>query len=506
MRRAVLVAASEFKDAQSFPPLRFPAQDAARLREVLLDPELCFFDEAELVSNGTASMAVRALERFARASEPDDLLLFYYSGHGQLDRDGTLALAMPDSERDYLSTTSLISDELKRLFRMSRARHKIMILDCCYSGAASDAQFKGSLNDSITALAQQISGSFLLTASSRSEPAFESDTLQGGALTSCLIEGIATGAAAPPQASSITLAQLASYVRKKVPGFGAQQPQSWDLGGIGDLSLAKKPSRFDTRWARRARHKLTLWVKSERIDEDMADDMGRAIRNRQDSACSGRIELIDRWLESPMAASLFAREWDRTAGGDGAEAEAEPAAGPGRTEERPDPAPEAPVATPDPEPSERPPETRPGEAARFEAGEPAKAGTSGTGAATPATDRLQGLLRPTTGGGGGASGPTEPGPAEGGWAKWVLGIALLILLLYVLLSELGIVRGEDFAPNSTAINFTEDPLMGSNAALDVDASDGTADWNGAGSLATDNALDSVGDGNVSPGTANTTGM
>lgn len=466
-RRAVLVAASEFKDGAAFPPLRFPTQDAARLRDVLLDRNLCFFDEAELISNGTASAAVRALEKFARKSEPEDLLLFYYSGHGQLDRDGTLALAMPDSERDYLSTTSLISEELKRLFRMSRATHKIMILDCCYSGAASDAQFKGTLTDSITALAQQIAGSFLLTASSRFEPAFECDTLQGGALTSCLIEGIATGAAAPPGAKAVTLAQLASYVRKQVPGFGAQQPQSWDLGGIGDLPLAMKPPRFDSAWVRRARQKVTLWTKSGRIDEDMADDIGRAIRNHDDAAQAPKIALIDRWLQDNLPASVFVREWDRVLGAEGAAAGGDPApagAPPAPAETAPAPA-EPPEQPGDPGPPARP-------AVDWIAAaiaEPAGAETSarmaaagGAGARAAGQGALPGSRGPS-GGEGGA--PQGDDGAEADWPRRILLAALGFFLLYVLVATIGSMD-EDVSANNTAIYY-EDELM--NAADTLDA-------------------------------------
>jgi hypothetical protein len=76
MRRAVLVASSRYKDAAAFPPLRFPVSDAKSLRDVLLDPNSCFFDEAALIADGTVAEALRALESSARASEREDLLLF----------------------------------------------------------------------------------------------------------------------------------------------------------------------------------------------------------------------------------------------------------------------------------------------------------------------------------------------------------------------------------------------------------------------------------------------
>ncbi|HEX6376554.1 MAG TPA: caspase family protein [Allosphingosinicella sp.] len=466
MRRAVLVAAGTFRDPENFPPLRFPVRDATRLREVLLDPELCFFDEAVLIADGTASEAVRALEGCARASEADDLLLFYYSGHGQLDRDGTLALAMPDSEIDYLSTTSLISEELKRLFRMSRAAQKIMILDCCYSGAASDAQFKGSLNETIKALGHQIAGSFLLTASQRFEPAFESAKAEGGALTSCFVEGIKTGAAAPAEAEAITLTQLASYVRRTVPTLGAQQPQSWDLGGVGELVLARKKSRFDDRWASRARQVVTKYEKTRRVDEDLAEEMREAIRRRKEAAHRSQVELIDRLMTGDIAVTSFGRAWDKTGS-------------------RPPPEEPERIAEPPPAPAQI--ASNPIGIAKSQETGPQRVGGGDREAGRDTRD------------------PSEPAAGKRAleWTVWALAALALLLATIVIFNS----TREETSANNTAVYLEDDPLMGYNDVTPVDALNGTDASPGTVSEANSadgNAiLDSVGN---SVDLGNTTGM
>jgi hypothetical protein len=78
------------------------------------------------------------LRRMVR--EPDvDLLLFAYCGHGLLGRDDRLCLALTPSSQyggGGDPSPSLPFTEVASLMRESRARHKVAILDCCFSGRA----------------------------------------------------------------------------------------------------------------------------------------------------------------------------------------------------------------------------------------------------------------------------------------------------------------------------------------------------------------------------------
>lgn len=315
MRRAVLVASSQFADAE-FAPLRFPVQDAERFRDVLVDHDLCAFDEVALLANEPIATVRRSLERVARESEPGDLLLFYYSGHGQLDRDGALALAMPDSDTKVLGATSLISDEIKRLFNISRAAQKVIILDCCYSGALGSPDIKGTLGGSIQSVAQQLSGSFLLTASKRFERAFELEQEKAGALTQALVEGVRTGSASASGGEHITLTELASYAQKSVLASGAsQQPEYWDNGGIGGLDFSKKPARFDLGWMRNARAMVTRYVGAHILDDDLADEIRGVIASPDRVRHAQRLRLVDRLLRKNMSVNVFTSAWPLTEDG-----------------------------------------------------------------------------------------------------------------------------------------------------------------------------------------------
>jgi hypothetical protein len=383
---------------------------------------------------------------------------------------------MPDSEPNFLSTTSLISDELKRLFHISRAKQKVMILDCCYSGSVGESGFKGSLTDTLRSLAQQIEGTFLLTASASSKPAFESATAGGGALTSCFVEGIRSGAAAPPDADGITLGQLASYVRRKVPGLEAQQPQQWDLGGLGDLPLARKPRMLGDAWQQRAKRKLAAWLRTDRIDEELADDIRRAIRNRRDPRYASQVGLIERWVDQPMTGSFFVREWDRIGG-------ASPGAPP-----LPDPSAEAPPAPSEPTEIQGLPAGDAGPPDEKPESPPRETGDDEPHRPEPAPDPEYAVRPPS-------------GDRDNPWPKRVLIAVIALGLLIALWNASGIgSRSEEAGPT---VNYAEDPLMDGTDMTPVDSLNGTVENSAA---ATDDALNSVGDGNGTSDMGNATGL
>jgi len=68
-----------------------------------------------------------------------DVALFYYVGHGQIDSDGQLCLGLTDSRSEFnrRATTSLPFQAVRRALLDSPAATKIVILDCCFAGLAS---------------------------------------------------------------------------------------------------------------------------------------------------------------------------------------------------------------------------------------------------------------------------------------------------------------------------------------------------------------------------------
>ncbi len=118
----------------------------------------------------------------AACRETEDLLLFYYAGHGVLD-GRRLHFALPDTDQDHAPTTALSAQQVLELMQSSPARHRLAWLDCCFAGLALDLPSAGDVN--------------LLTAADRTRKALSPpglrSTLFATTLTDLLRDGVPDG-------------------------------------------------------------------------------------------------------------------------------------------------------------------------------------------------------------------------------------------------------------------------------------------------------------------------
>ncbi|MFD4340388.1 caspase family protein [Streptomyces anulatus] len=128
------------------------------------------------------------------AAEATDTLIVYFAGHGLIDPQDTLSLALPHTESGRVET-GLPYDWLRQVLLMdSRAERHVVILGCCYSGLAL-----GRMNAASPGLADQASveGSFLLAAAAETRtalaPVGDTYTAFTGALLDTLNRGIPGG-------------------------------------------------------------------------------------------------------------------------------------------------------------------------------------------------------------------------------------------------------------------------------------------------------------------------
>ena len=106
--------------------------------------------------------------------DAEDVALFYYVGHGQVDPSDTLCLGLVGSRKDppRRRTTSLPFEAVRYALSQSRAKAKIVILDCCYAGLAAP----GSLAAADVIDRTRGTGAYTLAAAGEFEQAwFETD-------------------------------------------------------------------------------------------------------------------------------------------------------------------------------------------------------------------------------------------------------------------------------------------------------------------------------------------
>jgi DNA segregation ATPase FtsK/SpoIIIE, S-DNA-T family len=201
-RRLALLVANDNYDIPGLPPLYAPVNDATQLRELLRDPEIGGFDRTDLLVNDGKYVVEVGIERLLRDAGPHDVVLLYFSGHGIRTRQN-LYLATSNTDRATLSSTAVSAGFIKELIRDSAAAAKIILLDCCYSGAflGSDAVKSTVGVDDVGEQLASGEGIYVLTASSSVEIAEDGrpSATQAAPLsvfTEAMLLGIGSGRAA----------------------------------------------------------------------------------------------------------------------------------------------------------------------------------------------------------------------------------------------------------------------------------------------------------------------
>lgn len=133
-------------------------------------------------------------------SGDDEIALFYFSGHGYMDKSGGY-LVTPDY-RNYEEGISM--NDVLIMANNSKVKHKIIILDCCYSGTmvapVLDHAMMSHINQGVT----------ILTSSSKDQVAVEVNGQ--GVFTGLLVEALNGGAA--DIVGHITPGSLYAYIER----------------------------------------------------------------------------------------------------------------------------------------------------------------------------------------------------------------------------------------------------------------------------------------------------
>lgn len=126
-RVALLVGCSEYED-QEFPQLRAPVQDVEALERVLADPTIGNFT-VETLLNEPSERVREQIEGFFANSKPDDLLLLYFSCHGDLDPRGRLYFVAANTKKKRPHALGIAARWVKEQMDESRSQRIVLLLD-----------------------------------------------------------------------------------------------------------------------------------------------------------------------------------------------------------------------------------------------------------------------------------------------------------------------------------------------------------------------------------------
>ena len=166
------------------------------------------------------------------------MLLVYYAGHGLIGPNGELFLALPEtrSDPDLVSWTALPFHLVRSALAGTtcRARNRILILDCCFSGLAID-----HMSEVTSAVSGQIevAGTCTLASSPANRPSSVQPGAQYTAYTGEILHLLRHGSADLPEL--LTLTAIHEHLVRALSRRGLAVPVQRNTETIGQLALAR---------------------------------------------------------------------------------------------------------------------------------------------------------------------------------------------------------------------------------------------------------------------------
>lgn len=138
MRWSVLVGVNEYDDRLNYSPLTVCVKDVNAIYQHLIankyNPNYISLITDDAKEQPSRDNILTTLQSAANAAEQDDLLLFYYSGHGDIDENESYLVAR-SGHLVNLRDTAVSLTRVVEIMQSSAARAKVIILDACHSGA-----------------------------------------------------------------------------------------------------------------------------------------------------------------------------------------------------------------------------------------------------------------------------------------------------------------------------------------------------------------------------------
>jgi hypothetical protein len=328
-RHGLLIGVQDYEGERGMTPLSCPRADVDLMAQVLQDPDCT--DEVYNVTpllDPTYGDMTNGLDAFLNVVKRHDTVVIYFSGHGMRDDDGDLYLCMKDSKGDRLDLTALSFNRLAKNLQSKNLQRVLIILDCCYSGAAGlkdDVRSKLFEPEKVN---PDGTGMFVLSSAGQAETSKEGDS--HSIFTDVLVEGMRSGAADNDDDGRISVAEIAEYVATEVPKRATRQrPQISTKAASGTFVVAVNAARkraadraenakIAAGWMAAGRmrlldarrdndvtldflHAVESWIEACNAP-DMGDPKLLALRDYGDRSI-GLMEFAKRWREK-VSASL----------------------------------------------------------------------------------------------------------------------------------------------------------------------------------------------------------
>ena len=239
-RTALVIGVGTYADQAGFKNLDAPVRDARAMRDLLEDPEIGGY-VVTMLGDPEIGRLRRELEQFLASRRSDETALIYLSCHGLMTVRNKLYFAATDTEHTLPFATALEAVGLHEQLELCKARRKIVILDCCFSGAFADAKSMESADLVRHLSPTEARGTVVLAASRPSESAYAARN--HSRFTEALLTGLRTGAADRDRDGYVSVLEAFEYIQDQLPEAGVEQTPQLSIGhGEGGMiPLTRSP-------------------------------------------------------------------------------------------------------------------------------------------------------------------------------------------------------------------------------------------------------------------------
>jgi hypothetical protein len=191
----------------------------------------------------TRANILSELSTLSAAADENDLLLFYFSGHG-IALDGESYLAPADAKLAALRHTAIAIRDVRQILEQSPARAKVIIIDACHAGASIGKATTIMAPEFIQRVFAQAEGMVVFCSCKQGQQSWEWPGKRQSVFTHYLLEAL-DGHADYDQKGFVTVTDANRYVVDQVKQWSVKHnaPQTPTLQSIsvGDIILTYQP-------------------------------------------------------------------------------------------------------------------------------------------------------------------------------------------------------------------------------------------------------------------------
>lgn len=272
-RWALLIGINDYDKNQQgdyyLPNLKACVKDVTVLQTVLGDAQRGGFEHITTrVSNSTRDESddptdrniLRDLKNLVNQTEPDDLVIIYFSGHGW--QKGNEAYLLPQNfDIEFPNRTAIRSEDLTKLIGQMKAKTVITILDSCHSGGI-EVRSKGKAGGAQLTLNRQYqqafetsAGKIVIHSCDANEKSWELPDGSQGVFSKYLVNGLSGAADSEGDNDGvITLQEAYQYTHTHVIAHMKKDERGSQTPVLSGKLIGKIPLTIDPR--RKAQHQL----------------------------------------------------------------------------------------------------------------------------------------------------------------------------------------------------------------------------------------------------------